>query len=75
MRPGVLALKHPGILIQLVLQGMHRNFFVFCLNFRQVNQLNQKLWAKKGLLKEKWAFWGHFSHKVPRGREPDSKNG
>ena len=76
MSPGPdLALKHPGVLKLEVLQGLRRNYFVFCLNFRHVNQINQKLCAKKGLFKQNGHFGAFLAIKVPRGREPDTKKG
>ena len=68
-----LALKHPGVLRLEVLEGLH--YFVFCLNFRQVNQINQKLWAKKVFLNKMGILGAFLAIKVPRGREQDSKNG
>ena len=61
-----LALKHRGVLRLEVLQGLHRNYFVFCLNFRQVNEINPVM-GRKGLFKQNGHFGGIFSHKSPPG--------
>ena len=42
-----LALKHPGVFRLEALQRLRRNYFVFCLNFRQVNQINQRYGPKR----------------------------
>ena len=39
--------KHPGVVRLVVLQGLHRNYFSFCLNFRQVKQINQSYGPKR----------------------------
>ena len=63
-----LALKHLGVLRLEVLLGLRRNYFVFCLNFIQVNQINQSYGPKSSFL-IKWSFGGIFSHKSPPGDE------
>ena len=76
MSPGPdLALKQPRVLRLVALQGLHRNYFVFYLNFRQVNYINQKLCAKKAFLNKMGILGAFLAIKVPRGREPDSKMG
>ena len=62
-----MALKHPGVLRLEVLQGLRRNCFVFCLNFRQVNQIKQKLWAEKVFLNKMGILGAFLALKVPPG--------
>ena len=44
-----------------------KNNFAFYLNFRKVAEINQKLWAKKGLFYQNGHFKGIFSNKSPQG--------
>ena len=60
MSPGPdLALKHPGVLRLEVLQGLRRNYFVFCLNVRQVKQINQS-YGPKNVFLSKIGILGAF---------------
>ena len=66
--PGTnLALKRPGFLRLEVLQGLRKNYFVFCLNFRQVSQINQKYWPKKVFLNKMGILGAFLAIQVPPG--------
>ena len=50
-----------------VLQGLRRNYFVFCLNFRQVQQINQSYGSKKVFLSKIGILGAFLAIKSPPG--------
>ena len=69
-----LALKHPGALRLEVLQGLRRNYFVFFLNLDKLTKSIKSYGPKKVFLNKMSIVGAFLAIKVPRGREPDSKN-